>query len=107
MLHRAGDREIAEVRPFARFAFAGILKLRLQTRQPINRLVALALEAIDLALQMGRGFSAAGLGCVPAFDSGRVASMASATGSLFCCASLAVSVTLRDIVNWVKAFRIT
>ena len=52
LLDRAGNGEIAEVCPFARFPLAGILKFSLQTRQPVDQLVALALEAIDLALQM-------------------------------------------------------
>ena len=38
---------------------------RLET--PVNQLVTLSFEAIDLTLQLGRGLSAARLGCVPAF----------------------------------------
>ena len=66
LLDRAGDREIAEIRPFARFPLPGILKLRLQTSQPVHRLVALAFEAIDFALQMSRSLCAAGLACTSA-----------------------------------------
>ena len=44
LLDRAGDREIAEIGPFARFPFAGILKFRLQARQPVYGLVALVLS---------------------------------------------------------------
>ena len=62
LFYRARNGKIAEVRPLALLAFAGILKFSLQTRQPIYQLVALGFKAIDLALQLR--FSAADLGCL-------------------------------------------
>jgi hypothetical protein len=53
LFDRAGDCEIAEIRPFAGVPFAGILKLCLQASQPFYGLVALLFQAIDFALQRG------------------------------------------------------
>ena len=72
LFDRAGDREVAEVGPFAPFPFPGILKFSLQTRPPVKQLVTFTLDAFELDLQLRRGgFSGRSMACVSSHDAGR------------------------------------
>lgn len=68
LFHRTRNCKVAEVRALSRLALAGVLKLCLQARETVYRLVALRLEAFKLELRLR--FCAAGVGWILVLDPG-------------------------------------